>query len=32
MFVVIVNFRPIKAGKDTEFQKWFAWSPAIDFL
>ena len=26
MFVVIINFPPIKAGKDAEFQKWFAWS------
>lgn len=23
MFVVIVNFPPIKAGKDDEFRKWF---------
>ena len=26
MFVVIINFPPIKAGKDVEFQEWFAWS------
>lgn len=26
MFVVIVNFPPIKTGKDDEFQNWFAWS------
>lgn len=26
MFVVIVNFPPIKKGKDTEFREWFAWS------
>ncbi len=26
MFVVIINFPPIKAGKDDEFRKWFAWS------
>ncbi len=24
MFVVIVNFPPISAGKDAEFRKWFA--------
>ncbi len=24
MFVVIINFPPIRAGKDTEFQEWFA--------
>lgn len=24
MFVVIINFPPIKAGKDAEFQKWFS--------
>ena len=24
MFVVIINFPPIKEGKDTEFQEWFA--------
>ncbi len=24
MFVVIVNFPPIKAGKDAEFLEWFA--------
>lgn len=23
MFVVIINFPPIKAGKDDEFRKWF---------
>jgi heme-degrading monooxygenase HmoA len=26
MFVVIINFPPIKAGKDAEFKEWFAWS------
>jgi heme-degrading monooxygenase HmoA len=26
MFVNIVHFPPIKAGKDAEFQAWFAWS------
>ena len=26
MFVVIINFPPIKAGKDAEFQEWFSWS------
>jgi len=26
MFVVIINFPPIKAGKDAEFQEWFKWS------
>jgi heme-degrading monooxygenase HmoA len=26
MFVAIVNFPPIKAGKDDDFRKWFAWS------
>ena len=24
MFVVIISFPPIKEGKDTEFQQWFA--------
>lgn len=24
MFVVIINFPPIKAGKDAEFREWFA--------
>ncbi len=24
MFVVIINFPPIREGKDTEFQEWFA--------
>jgi heme-degrading monooxygenase HmoA len=24
MFVVIISFPPIKAGKDADFQKWFA--------
>ena len=23
MFIVIINFPPIKAGKDDEFRKWF---------
>ena len=26
MFMVIINFPPIKAGKDAEFREWFAWS------
>jgi len=26
MFVVIINFPPIKAGKDAEFRDWFTWS------
>jgi len=26
MFVVIINFPPIKAGKDKEFRDWFEWS------
>jgi heme-degrading monooxygenase HmoA len=26
MFVVIINFPPIKEGKDAEFREWFAWS------
>ncbi|MGO9136182.1 MAG: antibiotic biosynthesis monooxygenase family protein [Syntrophales bacterium] len=26
MFVAIINFPPIKAGKDAEFQEWFSWS------
>ena len=26
MFVVIINFPPIKAGKDKEFREWFEWS------
>jgi len=24
MFVVVISFPPIKAGKDAEFQQWFA--------
>jgi len=24
MFVVVISFPPIKAGKDAEFRKWFA--------
>jgi heme-degrading monooxygenase HmoA len=24
MFIVIISFPPIKAGKDAEFQEWFA--------
>jgi heme-degrading monooxygenase HmoA len=24
MFVIVISFPPIKAGKDAEFQKWFA--------
>jgi heme-degrading monooxygenase HmoA len=26
MFVVIVSFPPIKKGKETDFEEWFAWS------
>jgi heme-degrading monooxygenase HmoA len=26
MFVVIVNFPPIKEGKDSEFREWFTWT------
>ncbi|MGV8073760.1 MAG: antibiotic biosynthesis monooxygenase family protein [Syntrophobacteraceae bacterium] len=26
MFVVLISFPPIKAGKDEEFREWFAWS------
>lgn len=26
MFVVIINFPPIKSGKDEEFKEWFAMS------
>ncbi len=26
MFVVIVSFPPIKAGKEVEFENWFGWS------
>lgn len=26
MFVNIVHFPPIKAGRDAEFREWFAWS------
>jgi heme-degrading monooxygenase HmoA len=26
MFVVIINFPPIKEGKDDEFREWFAWT------
>ena len=26
MFVVIINFPPIKEGKDEEFREWFAWT------
>lgn len=26
MFIVIVSFPPIKAGKEAEFEKWFTWS------
>lgn len=26
MFVVLISFPPIKEGKDSEFQEWFAWS------
>ena len=26
MFIVIIDFPPIKPGKDEEFKEWFAWS------
>jgi heme-degrading monooxygenase HmoA len=26
MFVVIINFQPIKEGQDAEFREWFAWT------
>ncbi len=26
MFVNIIHFPPVKAGKDAEFREWFAWS------
>ena len=26
MFVVIINFPPLKEGKDAEFREWFAWT------
>jgi heme-degrading monooxygenase HmoA len=26
MFVAVISFPPIKAGKDAEFKEWFAWS------
>ena len=26
MFIVVVSFPPIKAGKIAEFEKWFVWS------
>jgi heme-degrading monooxygenase HmoA len=26
MFAVIINFPPIKEGKDAEFREWFAWT------
>ena len=26
MFIVIISFPPIRAGKEAEFEKWFAWS------
>jgi len=26
MFIVLVNFPLIKAGKEAEFEEWFAWS------
>jgi heme-degrading monooxygenase HmoA len=29
MFVVIINFPPIKEGKDAEFREWFAWSNEV---
>lgn len=29
MFVVLISFPPIKAGKDKEFRDWFAWSNEV---
>jgi heme-degrading monooxygenase HmoA len=29
MFIVIINFPPIKEGKDAEFREWFAWSNEV---
>lgn len=29
MFVNIVEFPPIKKGKDGEFRKWFSWSNSV---
>jgi heme-degrading monooxygenase HmoA len=29
MFVVIVNFPPIKEGRDESFRDWFGWSTAL---
>src|SRR3989304_5900841 len=29
MFINIVEFPPIKSGKDEEFKKWFAWSNTV---
>ncbi len=29
MFVNIVEFPPIKEGKDNEFREWFAWSNTV---
>jgi hypothetical protein len=26
MFINLIHFPPLKAGKDTEFRAWFAWS------
>ena len=26
MFIVFINYPPVKPGKDEEFKKWFAWS------
>jgi hypothetical protein len=26
MFIAIISFPPIKAGKDAEFLEWFAWT------
>ena len=29
MFVNVVEFPPIKKGKDEEFRKWFVWSNTV---
>jgi heme-degrading monooxygenase HmoA len=29
MFMVVINFPPIKEGKDAQFREWFAWSNEV---
>ena len=31
MFVVVISFPPIKAGKDAEFREWFAFDERTIF-